>query len=411
MFLEALLVFGAAMLVSVLGNILFNYTGIPESILMIILGLLAGPILNVVPADQVELAVPYILTLSLLVVLFESGLSTHISEALRAMKTASVFTCIVLTITMIVCGGVLYFLFGWSLHHSLIMGIICSGTSTPPVVYFTSRMSMKGEVKSFLVFESVFNDITLLTALTLMLQASTLAFNVGSTLGSVVRHLLVAVLYGVVAAIFWVYICLRFSAEIRVKYISTMAFTIILYTVTEAEKGSGILAVLVFSLLLGNLHNITKASQIFSRQIVDFLSKLEEQLNRIRVTQEEISFLAKNLFFFVMGILFDLSSLDGPLLWFTGMLIILIIVSRLISVRLVSFWNETYREYILPVSFMIPRGLTASLAAFIAVQKALGLPLLRQIVTVMVVMTTVATTIGFLVVEKRISREEKVGRI
>lgn len=109
MVLEGLLVFGGAMLISVFGHIIFHYTGIPESAFMILLGVLAGPILTVITPAGLEPVTPYLYTLSLLIVLLESGLSTHISEALKAMKTASIFTFLILISTTVICGGFLHF--------------------------------------------------------------------------------------------------------------------------------------------------------------------------------------------------------------------------------------------------------------------------------------------------------------
>ncbi|MFP3951547.1 MAG: hypothetical protein ACLFVP_05355 [Candidatus Bathyarchaeia archaeon] len=79
------------------------------------------------------------------------------------------------------------------------------------------------------------------------------------------------------------------------KYISSIAIIIILYTLTEMDGESGILAVMTFSIILGNIPQIIATSEIFSETIVYFLSQIHLPLESIRDTQAEISFLATNL--------------------------------------------------------------------------------------------------------------------
>ncbi len=63
----------AATLISVAGHMLFERSGIPESVFMILLGLLAGPVLNIIRAEGLMPLVPFIFTLSILIVLLEGG--------------------------------------------------------------------------------------------------------------------------------------------------------------------------------------------------------------------------------------------------------------------------------------------------------------------------------------------------
>lgn len=404
MIMEILIILGTVILVSAAGNVLFGYTGIPESVFMIILGLIIGPILNLIPPLELDPIVPYLFTLSLIVVLFETGISIELSQALKAMKKSSLFTIIVLIITVIVSSLILP-LFGWELHHSIIVGIIISGTSTAPVVYFTSRMTMKDDVKTFLVFESILNDITLLTALTITIQAFTLLVDVQYTIVTLTRYLLIPIIYSSVAAIFWIYTLIKFSPKIKVKYLSTIAFTVLLYAITEMEKGSGVLAIVIFSLLLGNLYKISKTSNLFHPKIEQFLSQLDNQLKEIRGLQSEISFMVKNLFFFIMGILFNISALNNYIIVITVLIISIVIFSRLISAGIISSIDTSFKEYTIPISLIIPRGLTVGLAAFLTIESTVQIPSLDEIVVMMVIITTIVTTISFFVIERWLKRK------
>ncbi len=395
-----LLLIGVAVIISVAGHMLFEYTGLPESVFMIALGLISGPILGVISPDVLNLLIPYIFTLSIIVILFESGLETQIGKVFNSMKVASFFTLIVLIVTTAIGGAFMHFVVGWNLYESLLVGVICSGTSTMPVIYFTSKMEMDKDVKQILIFESIFNDVTLLTAVTLIIQMITLDLNFGFAFGSLIRHLFLAGLLGVFSGLAWSYILIKFFQDIRLKYISSIAAALILYTLTELESASGIMAVLVFSLIIGNINDLVKNSKYFNEQIVIWFTPIEKELKAIQGIQGEMSFLAKNFFFFIMGILFDLSALNVFVLKVTFTLICLMVFSRLVSVGVLSIIDKKYLRDIVAIALMLPRGITASLAAFLPIEEGIVIPWLKEIVVVMVLVTTITATVGYIFVEK-----------
>jgi Kef-type K+ transport system membrane component KefB len=63
--LALFLVISLSILISVIGHKLFQRTGLPESIFMILMGLLAGPLLNIVDVDELTRIMPSLFTLSL----------------------------------------------------------------------------------------------------------------------------------------------------------------------------------------------------------------------------------------------------------------------------------------------------------------------------------------------------------
>ncbi|MCK4814398.1 cation:proton antiporter [bacterium] len=398
--IPVMLLLGGAVIISVVGHILFEYTGLPESVFMIILGVISGPILNIITPTGLEPILPHIFTISILVILLESGLETQFIGTVDKMRDASIFTFIVLIVTSLLVGAFMYFFIGWEPLHSLLLGVICSGTSTLPVIYFTSRMSVNEDVKTLLVYESILNDVTLLTAVTLILQAMTMNINVGSTLVNLARHIFLAVMFGSIVAFIWASILIKFFREVYLRYISTLSVLTILYAITEMEKASGVLAALTFSLILGGLNDILKNSGLFYKRTLTIFDPLESQLKSIVGMQREISFVVKNLFFLIMGIMFDLKSLNWNVMILAILLMTLMAVSRIISVGLISQRDGRYWNDILIISLMLPRGVTASLAAFMPFEMGVTIPLLKEIIVVLVMVTTITATLGFIILEK-----------
>ena len=395
-----MLLLGVAVIISVIGHILFDYTGIPESAFMIILGVISGPILNIITPIGLEPILPPLFTISILVIILESGLETQLLDAVDKMKSASTFTFIVLIVTSLLVGAFMYFIIGWEPLPSLLLGVICSGTSTLPVIYFTSRMSVNEDVKTLLVYESILNDVTLLTAVTIILQAITIKINIGLTLVNLMRHLILAVIFGSIMALIWALILIKFFQEVHLRYISTLSILTILYAITEMEKASGVLAVLTFSLVLGGLNDILKHSGLFYKRTVAIFDPLESQLKSMVGMQRETSFVVKNLFFLIMGVMFDLKSLNWNVLVLAILLMALMAVSRIISVGLFSKRNGRYWNDVLIIALMLPRGVTASLAAFMPFEMGVAIPLLKEIIVVLVMVTTITATLGFIILEK-----------
>ena len=79
------LILGLIILVGFIGRGIFRYTKVPDSLFMIIIGLIVGPFFNIV--DQSELAnyTPLVVTLTLIIVLLDSGLSLEIARALSIL--------------------------------------------------------------------------------------------------------------------------------------------------------------------------------------------------------------------------------------------------------------------------------------------------------------------------------------
>jgi hypothetical protein len=87
--------------------------------------------------------------------------------------------------------------------------------------------------------------------------------------------------------------------------------------------------------------------------------------------QDEVTFLVKNTFFFIMGLLFDIQALNLQIIAIASFLSGLMVVSRTISYKTIQRLDPRYSEHLLAVSLMLPRGLIAGLAAFMPLRKAL----------------------------------------
>jgi cell volume regulation protein A len=403
MMVDVLFIFGISVVVAVVGHQLYERMGIPESVLMILLGLIIGPILMIIGPSEIQHLVTSIFTLSIIIILLESGLTTDLKTALETMRTSSIFTILVLGVTTIMCGLFANIILGWELLPSIIVGVICSGTSTLPILYFINRMRLSNEVNQLLIFESIINDVTIITVVTIMLEAMTLTLNPVRTLLNIIQYVLVALIYGILGSAIWTIILIKYLENIRLKYLTTLAASILLYSFTRDHGGSGVIAVMIFSVTIGNLSEFFVSHGLVRRQVKRFFTQIE-------VMQDEVTFLVKNIFFFIMGLLFDIQALNIQVIIIASLLSCLMVLSRAISYKAIQKIDPRYSQHLLAVSLMLPRGLTAGLAAFMPLEKGVSVPYLKDIIIVMILLTNISATAGFMVLLRNNPRQ-KVKRI
>lgn len=396
---DVLFIFGISVIVAVGGHQLYERMGIPESVLMILLGLIIGPGFMIIRPYEIQHLVTSIFTLSIIIILLESGLTTDLRTALETMRTSTIFTILVLVITTSICGLFTNFILGWVIFPSMIVGVICSGTSTLPILYFTSRMRLSKEVNQLLIFESIINDVTIITVVTIIIQAMTLALNPLRTLLSIIQYIVVALVYGVLGSAIWTYILIKYLENIKLKYLTTLAASILIYIFTRNHGGSGVIAVMIFSMTIGNLSEFFVSHGLVRRQVKRFFTQIE-------VMQDEVTFLVKNIFFFIMGLLFDLKALNIRIIVIASVLSGLMVLSRGISYKTIQKLDPRYSQHLLAVSFMLPRGLTAGLAAFMPLERGVNVPYLKDIIIVMILLTNISATAGFIALLRNNTRKK-----
>ena len=76
-------------------------------------------------------------------------------------------------------------------------------------------------------------------------------------------------------------------------------------------------------------------------------------------------------------------------------------LSRVFSVGIISLRDNKYWKDVITISLMLPRGVTASLAAFMPLEQGVTIPLLKEIIVVLVMVTTITSTLGFVIVERK----------
>ena len=261
-----LLVLSVLILISVTISKLSENLGLPSLVLFLLIGMLAGsdgP--GKIYFDNVYIA-QYVGIIALVFILFSGGLETRWKEVKPVIRSGVVLSTLGVFVTTFVMGIFIHYAFGFKLTDGLLIGAIVSSTDAAAVfsVLRAKGTSLKGKLKPLLEFESGSNDPAAIMLTVILIEV--IASNEFSIIGTLVFLLLqigVGGIIGFFAGKMMVYSLNKFKFSYPSLYpVFAIAACIFIYAVTATLKGSGILAVYISALVLGNSEFIQKKSLI-----------------------------------------------------------------------------------------------------------------------------------------------------
>ncbi|MCP8307120.1 MAG: cation:proton antiporter [archaeon] len=85
---QVFILVGIIVIIGFLGSYLFRKTGIPDVIILILLGALVGPVLNLVERSVLISVAPIFAALAITVILFDGGLNLNLYLVLKESPRA-----------------------------------------------------------------------------------------------------------------------------------------------------------------------------------------------------------------------------------------------------------------------------------------------------------------------------------
>src|SRR3990167_6823830 len=273
-----ILILGIIILVCFVGNLLFNKTRIPESVFLMIIGILLGPIFNLVDGKFFLDNAPFLISLALVIVLLDSGLGLNVSKTLKYAPITLLFTILVMLCTVVAVTLVTVIFFKWPLINGIFLGIIGSGTTTITISHLVEKLSVGKNTKTLLVLESIVNDITLITAVSILISFVLSDSGKVSIFKVIFNELVISVILGVAFALVWAYVFLRYIHGNKLAYVFTLGIAFIIFDGVEFFGFNGAIAVLIFSLALGNYSALVSKLKAYNR----ILAPIKAEISIVR---------------------------------------------------------------------------------------------------------------------------------
>ncbi len=361
------IVIGLGLLIffSHLFNELFDRIKIPNVLLLLLIGIIIGPIGRIVSRDFFGELGNVFTTITLIVILFESGAGLRFSEIKKSIGPAALVTVFNFIITVVVTAFIASIFTKLDWISSVFVGAIIGGTSSAVVIPIVKQLKMGEKSSAILFLESALSDVLCLIVGLAVLEGIKMgALDVGSVFSKMWKAFLFAALLGLGGGLIWS-VVIQLIRSIKNSMFTTLAFVFILYGVVELMGFNGGISALTFGIILGNSESIN--SSIFFRKVFKFSTSGFNENERNFFA--EIVFVMQTYFFVYVGINLQFGSV---FIYGIGLLIVIIvIISRPLSIKLFAGKNIPGNELAI-MSIMTPKGLVAAVLASIPMQQGLA---------------------------------------
>ncbi len=381
------------------GNIFSEKTKIPESLFMILIGLLIGPIFGIIEPASLRGLSGTFATIAIVIILIDSGLDFDVSTLFKKMFDAALFTVVVNIIITLSVGFFVHLVFGWNLLHGFLLGIVSSGTTTVMVQSLLQDLTINKETRHLLVLESILNDTTLIiiavTIIDLIKETSTeIISSVVSSVQTFIVQLALGTMFGILFFFVWLEITKIIPPHRKRNYVFILGLLFIQYGFVEFLSGSGVVSVLIFALLLGNLSSIMKSLDLKDRY---YTQEHIRSLRSIKLVQLDFSFFIRTFFFVFLGMITDLSVVTTDLALTALGIIMIMIITRYLSVNIISLVDKRYNKHAFLISTMVPRGFVATLLAFLPFNEGIIIPGFPELVLLLIFATSIVSIFGTII--------------
>ena len=299
-------------IVCIAGSKLSEKIGVPSLLIFLALGMLCGSDgLLKIPFDDFKLS-EQICTVCLIFIMFCGGFSANWKAAkpvaLRAGLLSSFGTIITALITTAGC----YFLIGFDIKESFLIGAVISSTDAASVfsILRSKQLNLRGGLASLLEIESGSNDpfSYMLTVIALAVMGSKDLSSIGLL---AVLQIVVGVLFGFAIGFAAVFVFNKVKLS-RNSFDIVFMISVIsaAYAAPILLSGNGYLSVYIAGIIIGN-------------------SKIGENKAQLVHFFDGITGLSQIMLFFLLGLLSNPSQLPGILLPALAIFAIMTFISRL----------------------------------------------------------------------------------
>ncbi len=363
------------MMVTTLGFIAFlmsksyRISSIP---ILIILGLLFGPILNIIPRELSHHIFGYARIFGLVIILFAEGQNLKWSLIKKHLTSIVLLDTVGLLITAIIAGWLFSMVFHLPFSAGFLFGAIISATDPATLIPLFKQHHVDEDIKTVIVTESIFNDplgiVLTILAVALIIPQATEAHLLESishyttiypaAVLFFLYEIISAILIGAVLGIIGFWIVKKINSDIYPEiYGLIMAFGG--FFIGEFALTSGYLVATTIGIVFGNHDLIFKGE----KGNPNFNAFLSDELKFSEILSE----LASVFIFVLLGATINLEIIGNTLLKGSIIALAIIFIVRPLAVLIIlplKQWD--FKQYLF-IALEGPRGVVPSAMA--------GLPL------------------------------------
>ena len=383
---EIFILMGLIIVISFLGSTFFRKTRIPNSILLIMIGMALNLWKNPIDLNVLQSLAPIFGSFALLLILLEAGLEFDMRNFLKSIGPSVVFGTLSYVLGVSAILFILKNYFQYSFLNSLMLGMVSVGCSPSILMPILKAIPMDKNHKAFLDLECNVTEV-----LGLILTISFMPFLLPSLNGASVNlhdifvassHkfliiFVIALFVPVIVGMIWSRL-LSFAGERPLWPILSIGVTLLLYGATESLGGKGALNVLIFGLVVGNARIIRLFFvKLFTR--MGFTGKISafflsffvgQHFAKVQHISREFSFFVRTFFFVYLGIIVDFSKFNMAVFFVAC---VLTLAPMFVRYFLGHFFQKINLFPVPAVNYLVfltPRGLANALIVFAVIDYA-----------------------------------------
>lgn len=245
-----ILLCGALLVTGVLTTKFSSRFGMPALVLFIAIGMILSRFIYYDNAELTQLVGIF----ALIVILFQGGMQTDFKEIKPVMGTAISLSTIGVLLTTVVVGICAAFILDISLQEGLLIGAIVGSTDAAAVFSVLGGTNLKKRIRMTLEAESGSNDpMAVFLTVSLIEWIEYPELNMIGLIFSFVMEMGLGLVVGVLIGMLAVYVINRINFDSSGLYpVTALGFAVMTYAAAAWLGASGLLAVYVMALLLGN---------------------------------------------------------------------------------------------------------------------------------------------------------------
>jgi len=398
----ALILGGSIIVIGFLGNFLFERTGFPDMLLLIILGILLGPVTGLVDSSSIMGLAPYLAALALVFILFDGGMAMNIYRVFSESPRAAVLAVVGFAINVIATTLFMMYIVipDRPLLYSVLFGTILGGSSSIVVISLASRIKVSEKCSTILSLESAITDILCIVFSLIVIEIILKGASVDlTTIGqSIASRFSIGVVLGVIFGFIWLSVLKRI-AQASYAYMLTLAVVLLAYAFSEFLGGSGSLCSLLFGIMLGNEKEIYK------------ILKMERPPNTavdvgLKRFESEVAFLLRTFFFVYIGLIVTIGNITTIIAGVILSLMLLLVRFGAVTFATIRC-NELMKERSI-MGVMLTRGLAAAVLATLPMQYQSESPIFAELsslyinlAVIIILATAIIATLGIPLLKRR----------
>lgn len=342
------LLIGVALIVflGTLSQLVAWRTQTPSILLLLAVGILAGPVMGWIDVDHLlgDLLFPLV-SLSVAIILFEGGLSLRFKELRTVGKVVRNLIIVGVLVTWIVSGFAAYFILGLSVELSILLGSVLVVTGPTVIIPMLKQIRPASRVSSILRWEGIAIDPVGAILAVLVFEELVAAGN--NELGfltwgfAIVKTLLIGFGGGWLMSKLMIELYARYIVPHSLQNPLALTSVILAFTISNLlQPESGLVTVTVMG------YFATNQTRVDMRHIIEF--------------KENLQVLLISALFIMLAARIDRTILD-ILNWRTvAFIAIIILIERPVSVWIGTMGSGLNWRERLFIGWMAPRGIVAA---------------------------------------------------